>query len=118
MGESSHGRSNPAKGTTCVFAVIARFQVKPGHVDEVITFLNQAAVPSRQEPGCHLYIANQDLADANVITMYEVYDDPAAFQDHLDSEHFQEIVAGRVVPLLESRRRDTFTVVTPLQMTV
>jgi quinol monooxygenase YgiN len=97
-----------------VFAVIARFQVKPGHVDEVVTLLNQAASPSRQEPGCHVYIANQDLTDPNLVVMYEVYDDPEAFQSHLDSQHFADIVADKVLPLLESRRRETFTVVTPL----
>ena len=96
-----------------MYAIIARFKVKPGHVDEVISLLGQAAIPSRQEPGCHLYVANQDLADPNVIVMYEQYDDEAAFQAHVDSPHCKEIVFGKVVPLLESRQRETFTVVTP-----
>jgi quinol monooxygenase YgiN len=96
-----------------MYAIIARFKVKQGHIDQVISLLGQAAVPSRQEPGCHLYVANQDLADPNSIVMYEQYGDEAAFQTHLDSPHCREIVAGMVVPLLESRSRETFTVVTP-----
>jgi quinol monooxygenase YgiN len=96
-----------------MYAIIARFKVKPGHVDEVISLLGQAAVTSRQEPGCHFYVANQDLADPDTIVMYEQYDDKAAFQAHLDSRHCQEIVVGKVAPLLESRQRETFTVVTP-----
>lgn len=96
-----------------MYAIIARFKVKPGHVDEVISLLREAAVPSRQETGCHLYIANQDLSDPDTVVMYEQYDDEAAFQAHLDSPHCQEIVVGKVVPLLESRKRETFTVVTP-----
>jgi quinol monooxygenase YgiN len=95
-----------------VFAVIARFQVKDGHVDEVIRLLNEAAIPSRAEPGCHFYVANQDLSDPNLIVMYEQYDDEEAFQRHVESEHAQRIVAGQIVPLLESRRRETFSVVT------
>lgn len=96
-----------------MFAIIARFKVKPGHVDEVIELLGEAAGHSRKEPGCHLYIANRNLADSNSIVMYEQYDDEAAFQTHLDSPHCREIVAGKVVPLLESRSRETFAVVTP-----
>ena len=95
-----------------VFAVIARFKVKPGHVDEVIDLLNQAAIPSRAEPGCHLYVANRSLDDPEPIVMYEQYDSPEAFQTHLESEHCREIVAGRVVPLLESRHRETYSVAT------
>lgn len=96
-----------------MFAVTARFKVKHGHVDEVIALLAQAAVPSRQEPGCHLYVANQDRSDPGTIVMYEQYDDEAAFQAHIDSAHCQEIVVGKIVPLLASRHRETFTVVTP-----
>ena len=95
-----------------MYAIIARFRVQPGHVDDVIAALNEAAVASRQEPGCHFYDANQDTTDPNVIVMYEQYDDETAFQAHLDSDHFKATVAARVVPYLESRARETFTVVT------
>lgn len=96
-----------------MFSIIARFQVKPGHVDEVIALLNQVAVPSRAEPGCHLYVANQSLDDPDLIVMYEQYDDADAFQRHLESDYVTEIVAGKVVPLLASRQREVFTVVMP-----
>ena len=95
-----------------MLAVIARFQVQSGHVHTVIDLLNQAAVPSLLEPGCHLYAANQDLSDPNLIVMYEQYDDADAFQRHLDSPHVQDLVAGKIVPLLTSRSRETFNVVT------
>lgn len=101
-------------GESRVYAIIARFKVGPGHIDEVISLLRQAAIPSRQEPGCRLYIANQELANPDTIVMYEQYDDEAAFQAHLESPHCRELVLGKVVPLLESRSRETFTVVTPI----
>jgi (4S)-4-hydroxy-5-phosphonooxypentane-2,3-dione isomerase len=97
-----------------VLAIIVRFQVKAGHVDEVIAALNEAAGPSRNEPGCHVYIANQSLEDPNVVVMYEVYDDEAALEAHRETTHFKEIVAARVVPHLEGRERQEFRVVTPL----
>jgi quinol monooxygenase YgiN len=95
-----------------VFAIIARFKVRPGHVDEVIELLNQAAIPSRAEPGCHFYVANRSLDDPDLIVMYEQYESAEAFQAHIDTDHFREIVAGKVVPLLESRQRETYSVVT------
>lgn len=94
-----------------MFAVIARFQVRPGHVDTVIDLLKQAAIPSLAEPGCHLYTANQDLSDPNRIVMYEQYDDAEAFQRHLESAHVRELVVGKIAPLLESRSRETYSVV-------
>jgi quinol monooxygenase YgiN len=40
--------------------------------------------------------------------LYEQYDDEAAFQAHLASEHFQRIVVPQIVPLLAERSRETF----------
>ncbi len=97
-----------------MFAIIVRFQVKAGFVDDVIAALNEAAGPSRNELGCHVYIANQSLEDPNVVVMYEVYDDETALESHRETAHFKEIVAARVVPHLESRERQEFRVVTPL----
>jgi quinol monooxygenase YgiN len=94
-----------------VYAILARFTVQPGKMDEVIGYLNQASIPSLAEPGCHLYIANRDRSDADVLVMYEQYTDEGAFQAHLASDHFSELVAGKVVPLLIGRRRETFDVV-------
>jgi len=94
-----------------MYAILARFTVQPGKMDDVIGYLNQASIPSLAEPGCHLYIANRDQSDPNVLVMYEQYTDEAAFQAHLASDHFRELVAGRVVPLLSDRRRETFDVV-------
>ena len=90
-----------------MFAIIARFKVKPGHVDDVIELLNQAAIPSRAEPGCRLYVANRSLDDPDLIVMYEQYESAVAFQTHMETDHFREIVAGKVMPLLESRQRET-----------
>jgi len=93
-----------------LFAIIARFTVQDGKVDEVLGYIGEASVPSLAEPGCHMYIANRDLADPNVVVMYEQYDDEAAFDAHLNSPHCQALVVGKVVPLLVDRRRETFRV--------
>jgi quinol monooxygenase YgiN len=94
-----------------MFSIIARFTVQAGKIDEVLGYLKQASVLSLAEPGCHMYFANQDLTDPNVVVMYEQYTDEAAFESHLASPHCQEIVVGKIVPLLENRRREMFNVV-------
>ena len=93
-----------------MFAIIARFTVQDGKVDEVLGYLSEATVPSLAEPGCHMYVANRDLADPNVVVMYEQYDDEAAFESHVNSSHCQTIVMGKIFPLLADRRRETFQV--------
>ena len=95
-----------------MYGVIARFRVKDGHVDDVIAALREAAPPSRDEPGCHFYDANQDLTDPNLIVMYEQYENEAAFEAHRETPHFKTYVEARVLPFLESRARETFDVVT------
>jgi quinol monooxygenase YgiN len=77
----------------------------------VLALLAEASVPSLAEPGCHMYIANRDRENPDVVVMYEQYTDEAAFQAHVDSEHCRTIVAGQIVPLLTERRRETFDVV-------
>ena len=94
-----------------MYAILARFTVQPAKMDDVIGYLNQSSIPSLAEPGCHLYIANRDQSDPNVLVMYEQYTDEAAFQAHLASDHFRELVAEKVVPLLSDRRRETVDVV-------
>ena len=94
-----------------MFAIIARFRVAPGKIDEVLGHLAEVSVPSLAEPGCHMYIANRDTTDPNLIVMYEQYDDETAFQAHVNSAHCQAIVAGKITPLLVERSRESFTVV-------
>jgi quinol monooxygenase YgiN len=51
---------------------------------------------------------NQLVDDPDVVVLYEQYDDEAAFQAHIDSEHFQRIVPPLIFPLLAERSRETF----------
>lgn len=61
---------------------------------------------SRTEPGCVMYIVNQDIEDPAVFVLYEQYVDEAAFQAHVASEHFQAIVMEQIRPLLAERSRN------------
>ena len=43
---------------------------------------------NEDEPGCRRFDFLQDGADPNTFYLYEVYDDDAAFQAHLQTPHF------------------------------
>ena len=72
------------------FVVTVEFVVKP---DRVAAFhaamLENARASKRREPGCRQFDVCVDPADAARIFLYEVYDDAAAFDAHVASEHFR-----------------------------
>ncbi|MEU7041017.1 antibiotic biosynthesis monooxygenase family protein [Streptomyces varsoviensis] len=83
--------------------VIARYRTAPGAQDEVLAHLAEMARASLGERGCRGYRVHQGTADDRTIVLYEEYEAEADFTAHCASEHFQAIVLGKVVPLLEHR---------------
>jgi quinol monooxygenase YgiN len=85
------------------YVVVARYRTRAGAQDEVLASLDEMARQSIAEPGCRGYRVHQGIEDARVIVLYEEYDAEADFTAHCASEHFQALVLGKIVPLLESR---------------
>ena len=81
-----------------MYVIIAPVQMKEGHKEEFIEALvDDARGAVNDEPGCLRFDVTQDAADANRLWVYEVYQDEAAFQAHLQAPHFircQEVIAG------------------------
>ena len=96
-----------------MFVVIAQWYAKPGMDDEVAAVLRTAVRNSRTEPGCVLFMANRSAEDPRRFVMYEQFVDKAAFDAHLATDSFKENVAGRILPLLESRVREVCELVEP-----
>jgi quinol monooxygenase YgiN len=94
-----------------MLVVIAQYRAKPGKGDEVAAVLAVHGPKSAAEPGCRTFTANRSQEHGDRFVLYEQYDDEAAFQTHRESPHFQEYIAGRVVPLLDERSWERFTVV-------
>jgi autoinducer 2-degrading protein len=94
-----------------MLVVIAQYRAKPGKGDEVAAVLAVHGPKSAAEPGCRTFTANRSQEDGDRFVLYEQYDDDAAFQAHRESPHFQEYIAGRVVPLLDERSWERYTVV-------
>jgi quinol monooxygenase YgiN len=89
-----------------MFVVVAQWYAKAGAEDEIAEVLKTAVRNSRAEPGCRLFMANRSVDDPRKFVLYEQFVDKAAFDAHLATESFKENVAGRILPMLESRVRD------------
>ena len=80
------------------YVLAAKWVAKEGEEDNVLAALEQLAGPSRAEPGCLMWQPHRDPEDPRVFFIYEQYADPAAFEAHGASEHFQRLGVGRRDP--------------------
>ncbi|GAA2428559.1 hypothetical protein GCM10010433_30690 [Streptomyces pulveraceus] len=85
------------------YVVVARYRTKDGAQDTVLPLLDTVAAASRREPGNLAYRVHQGTEDPQAVVLYEEYASEDDFTAHCATPHFQEIVLGKVVPLLESR---------------
>lgn len=93
------GSSTP----TGPLVIIAEFEVKPEAMER---FLEHAAVDARHsvadEPGCRQFTVTVDREQPNRVVLFEVYDDGAAFDAHLETPHLKAFRDG-IEPLVVSR---------------
>lgn len=89
--------------TTKPVYLFARWKVREGHLERVLTLMPNLAALSAAEEGCIFYLVHQGRLEPNTLMLYECYRDEAALDAHRASDHFQKIVLGEIVPLLESR---------------
>ena len=83
--------------------VFAKWRVKEGQLDAVLNLLTEVVKKSTGEEGNLFYKVHQSNSDVNTLILFEGYKDEAALAAHRDSEHFQTVVVGKIVPLLEER---------------
>jgi quinol monooxygenase YgiN len=72
-----------------MLAVVVEFRIKPAHV----AAFHEAIVANAREslntePGCRQFDVCRDAADPTLFFLYELYDDDAAFEAHLQAPHF------------------------------
>jgi quinol monooxygenase YgiN len=95
-----------------MFVVAAQYYAKEGKDNEIATVLQKTIPISRAEPGCAMYLVNRSLEDPRKFLMYEQYHDRSGYEAHMTTDAFKESVLGKVVPMLESRVRDFYELVT------
>lgn len=83
--------------------LFAKWKVREGNLEKVLSLFPKLAALSRAEEGCLLYDIHQGRTEPNTLMLYECYRDEAAVNAHRSSEHFQKMVIGEMVPMLESR---------------
>jgi quinol monooxygenase YgiN len=88
------------------YVVVARWRANAGSEERVVAVLDELTRATRAEPGCIGYQPHRSTEDPRDFLIFEQYDDEAAFEAHVSSEHFRRLVIEEAVPdLLESRDR-------------
>lgn len=76
-------------------ALVVEFRIKALHIDTFSVSIAENARLSRElEPGCRQFDVCRDPEDRSVFFLYELYDDEAAIQAHLQSPHFLQMNAA------------------------
>lgn len=92
-----------------MYAVCVTFQIKPEQLEVFMPLMQQQAQNSlAQEAGCQQFDVCTDAARPNEVFLYEIYDDSAAFQLHLASEHFKTFDVA-VADMLADKQVKTYT---------
>jgi quinol monooxygenase YgiN len=90
--------------------VIAHHRMKEGAESEVFALLPGFIEMARAEPGNVTFDAYRDFDDPQAYVLLERYRSREAFAEHRGTAHFQDVLLGRIVPLLESRTIEAYDV--------
>lgn len=72
-----------------MYVLLLRTQLKPGSFEAFMDAMQvNAAASVRDEPGCLTFDVMRDRSDADLVWLYEVYVDEAAFEAHTQTAHF------------------------------
>ncbi|WP_040005532.1 putative quinol monooxygenase [Fibrisoma limi] len=82
---------------------VAEWRTKSGQLEEVLKLLAEVVQKSREENGNLFYTVYQSYNDPNTLFLIEGYKDESALDAHRNSDYFQRIVIGKIVPLLDNR---------------
>lgn len=90
------------------FVVAATWTAREGAEEVILDVIRRLTPLSRAEEGNLFYQGQVDPDSARRFFLYEQYTSAQAYQDHKDSEHFQELVINYALDFLEERQIRTF----------
>jgi quinol monooxygenase YgiN len=90
--------------TTGNIVVNARWQVSSEALSEVLALLPAVREKTLAEPGCLGYEVFQSVNEPTRLLLVEHYRDAAAVEAHRATSHYQQLVVGRIIPLLQERK--------------
>ncbi|MGU3503063.1 putative quinol monooxygenase [Mycobacterium sp. C31M] len=88
---------------TAPVVVIAHWRTTAANLPEVLRYAAEAQHRSLAEPGCLGYEIFSASGDPTHVVLVEHYRDSAALDAHMSSPHYQQLVVGRIRPLLTDR---------------
>ena len=92
-----------------MFVVTVTFVASPEHAEAFRERVRQQASDSlSREAGCHRFDVCVDPQTPGRIFLYELYSDQAAFQAHLETQHFRDFDRD-VAPWIEDKTVATWT---------
>jgi len=72
-----------------MFVVTVNFSIHPDSLSQFMALIKENAKQSIQlEKGCHVFDVCTSDEQAEIVFLYEVYENKEAFQTHLKSDHF------------------------------
>ena len=83
--------------------VVAHWQTTEADLDTVLGHIATLRTEVLVEPGCLGYESFQRTGDPTSLLLVEHYRDQSAADAHVTSAHYQELVVGRIRPLLIDR---------------
>jgi (4S)-4-hydroxy-5-phosphonooxypentane-2,3-dione isomerase len=92
------------------FVLIVDFQLKPGARRDFRILVDANARESSREPGCQRFDVLEPEGEDDRILLYEIYDDRAAFDAHVRSDHYA-IFAEASSPLVAGKSAMTYALV-------
>jgi (4S)-4-hydroxy-5-phosphonooxypentane-2,3-dione isomerase len=75
-------------------AIIVEFVVPAAFMPRFRQLIADNARQSLTEPGCRRFDVLAPEGDAERMVLYEIYDDEAAFQQHLTTPHYKSFAAA------------------------
>ncbi|WP_264311529.1 putative quinol monooxygenase [Pseudomonas putida] len=74
-----------------MYSLFIKTRVKPGCAEAFLAAIKvNAAASVANEPGCLVFDVCQDRLEPEVIYLYEIYQDDAAYEAHTQTAHFRD----------------------------
>jgi (4S)-4-hydroxy-5-phosphonooxypentane-2,3-dione isomerase len=83
--------------------VFAKWKVRPGQVENVLSILKELKAKSIQEKGNLFYQVHRDNSDPNTLILFEGYVDDSALALHRNAGYYKQAVVERISTLLTDR---------------
>ena len=74
-----------------MYAVTVTFTLKEGRQEGFLPLMTANARASLHEPACRQFDVCTDPDHPDTVFLYEIYDDLAGFQAHMETPHFQSL---------------------------